>query len=209
MITNFIVVFPSFNGVVFVRVEHTRPLEQSFLVIAIQGAPADEIRGIIDAAAADILRLSRIRAEGTCAIYHIPREVRSDDSIGRDSSLHPVLQGPEHIEGVRTSATAAMMYARRHEESGELQRILTESIGHVEEVPNRANRRGQRIGPAVPHEEFASIGFEQGQIGIGGVHEVARRNDPLRVGVEVERQGIESGTEDEGPEVSIRGTEVN
>ncbi len=29
-----------------------RPFEQSFLVVAIQGAPTDEIRGIIDAAAA-------------------------------------------------------------------------------------------------------------------------------------------------------------
>ena len=71
---------------------------QSFLVVAIQTAPADEIRGIIDAAAADVLRLPRIGAKRTGAIDYIPREVRSDDSIGRDSALDPVLQGREHIE---------------------------------------------------------------------------------------------------------------
>src|SRR5439155_395549 len=75
---------------------------QSFLVVAIQSAPADEIRGIVDAAAADILRLARIGAKRTGAIDHSPRHVRSDDSIGCDSALDPVLQGPEHIEVVRT-----------------------------------------------------------------------------------------------------------
>src|SRR6266550_5816887 len=108
-------------------------LHTSFLVVVIQSAPADEIRGIIDAAAADILRLSRIGAKGTGAIDHIPRHVRSDDSIRRDSALDPVLQGPEHIEIVRTRTTTAMVYAGRHEESGELQRILTESIDYVRE----------------------------------------------------------------------------
>ena len=64
---------------------------QSFLVVAIQSAPADEIRGIIDAAAADVFRLPRIGAKGTSAIDHIPREVRGDDSIRRDSdSAQPV-----------------------------------------------------------------------------------------------------------------------
>ncbi len=158
-----------------------RPFEQSFLVVAIQGAPADEILGIIDAAAADILRLSWIGAKRTGAIDHIPRDVRSDDSIRRDSELDPVLQGREHIEVVRTRTTTAMLYAWRHKEPGELQRILTESIDRVEEVSNRANRRGHRIGPAVPHEEFASVRLEQGQIRIGGVQEVARRDDPCRV----------------------------
>jgi hypothetical protein len=38
--------------------------------------------------------------------------VRSDDSIGRDSALDPVLQGSEHIEVVRTRTTTAMVYAR-------------------------------------------------------------------------------------------------
>ena len=102
-----------------------------------------------------------------------------------------------------------MVYAGRHEESGELQSILTESIDYVEEISNRANRCDDRIRPAVPDEEFASIRFEQGQIGIGGVQEVARRDHPRRVGVEVERQGIEIRTEDERPEVSVRASEVH
>ncbi len=71
---------------------------------------------------------------------HIPREVRSDDSIGRDSLLDPVRQRREHIEIVRTRTTTAMVYAGRHEESGELQRILTESIDYVREFSLRLLR---------------------------------------------------------------------
>jgi hypothetical protein len=55
-----------------------------------------------------------------------------------------------------------MVYAGSHEEPGELERILTESIDDVEGVSNRANRRGHRIGPAVPPEEFAPLRFETG-----------------------------------------------
>jgi len=66
--------------------------------------------------------------------------VRSDDSIGRDSLLDPVRQRREHIEIVRTRTTTAMVYAGRHEESGELQRILTESIDYVREFSLRLLR---------------------------------------------------------------------
>src|SRR5262249_20823981 len=102
-----------------------------------------------------------------------------------------------------------MVYAGYHEESGKLQRILTESIDYVEEISDRANGRDHRIGPSVPHEELASVRLEQGQIGIGGVQEVAGRDDPRYVGVEAERQSVEIRTEHEIPEVCVRGCEVH
>src|SRR5215813_6005104 len=102
-----------------------------------------------------------------------------------------------------------MVYAWRHKESGELQRILTESIDYVEEILDRANGRDHRIGPSVPHKELASVRLEQGQIGIGGVQEVASRDDPRHVGVEVERQSVEIRTEHEVPEVCVRRCEVH
>src|SRR5262249_12357690 len=91
----------------------------------------------------------------------------------------------------------------RHKESGELRCIFTESIDNVEKISNHANRRGYGIGPPVPHEEFAPVSLKLRQVGIGGVHEFARRQNPRGIGVKVESQGIPTRTEDKDPEVCV------
>src|SRR3989442_12124431 len=103
---------------------HRRHLTRSFFVVILVASAADEIRRVIDATSADVSCLLRIGAKRTGPIDHVPCHARCDDSVGSDSFLHPVLQRREHVEGVRTGTTNAMVYAGGHKEPEELGNLL-------------------------------------------------------------------------------------
>src|SRR5947209_3883329 len=190
---------------------HRRHLTRSFFVVILVASAADEIRRVIDATSADVSCLLRIGAKRTGPIDHVPCHVQCDDSVGSDSFLPPVLQRREHVEGVRTGTTNAMVYAGCHKEPEELGNLLiliadvridipTEIVGRFQEVLNRAEGRERRVRPAVPHNQLATVCPESGQVGVRRIQEFACRSQPPGVGVKVKSERVETRSEDEKPQ---------
>src|SRR5262249_52002941 len=77
---------------------------------------ADEVRGLVDAAAAGVGGDLRIRTQRTRAIDGAAGPMRRDDAYWRLALLDPLLDGARRVESVGSFAAAAMPHARRHEE---------------------------------------------------------------------------------------------
>src|SRR5262249_13733310 len=80
-------------------------------------ALANEVRRIVGAADALVLRKLRIRAQGPRHIYSIISDVISGQLLRRNSRFAPSLERAYEVDLIRSRTAAAVLHAGRHEEA--------------------------------------------------------------------------------------------
>src|SRR5688572_4372909 len=136
-----------------------------------ESGAAREVRRVIGAAAALVLRDERIRAQR-------PRPcdrstliaARGRQRFRRLAVLHPGEQRLHQTGRLRTGATGAMRDTGRHEESNELRRLLRAAhlLLHARVVVDAAFSGDQLVGPSVPDDDLAAAIAERREVGIIG-----------------------------------------
>ena len=137
---------------------------------------ADEVCGVVDAAAAAVARLLWIRTEG-------PRPPRpwgssgrsSDDAVGRDAALNPIDDGPEGVKFAGRRAEKAVPQAGHGEQLDELTRLIAgRSVDRV--VPgDRVVDREYAVAGALIDDQLAAVRAEGRAVGRAGSREPHRR----------------------------------
>src|SRR6185436_12307272 len=122
---------------------------------------APEAGGLVDAAAARVLRDERVRAQRSRAINFSVQGVRRDDGGRRFPLLDPVLELRQHVELIRPRAAAAVMHAGYEIEARETVGFFlsADRLRHLLVVIERAVGADRGIRPAVIHDDLAAAAF--------------------------------------------------
>ena len=190
------------------------PARQSVAGVSAEGlfgALAGEVRRVVDAARAFVAGdlgpgAQRARADGLPV-----HDARGSDRGRRFARFHPMHEGRDAIEGARPNATTAMEHAGDHEQAREFGRRRAHLCHYVLVVFEAHAGIELRVGPSEVHEQLAAALTEGGEIGIGGVENLASEGKVVIVLVDVKllhRVGFSkagqrrAGTEDESNEAA-------
>ena len=143
---------------------------------------ADEIRGVVRAAGALVLRDERVLAQRPRARDGARLIApRGRQRVRRLAVLDPRHQRVEHAGRLRPGAAGAMRDARREIEAREVRRLLRAAhlLLHALVVIDRAVGGDELIGPAVPDDRLAAAIAEGAQVRIVGADDDAVLLDGL------------------------------
>src|SRR5262249_22884584 len=147
--------------------------------------PADEVLGVLEAAAAIVPDGLRIGADGSRSTGKV--RARGDHLLGRDALLHPVHHRRQRLAAIPPGSPAA---ARAHEPGearryvGELAAVPWGAVAHVAEFGDALRERRGGAPRAVIPEAFPAVLAEDGEIGVVGIEEgVLREARGVRVEV--------------------------
>src|SRR3954470_1525374 len=141
------------------------------LVIVVAVSAANEVRFRLDAAAARVVCVLRIRTErARTARERVARErvlsggagSRADDTLRRDAVLHPVHERRERIDQARRRSAAAVVGARHEKEARELLRLLEvfpamHRVIHLGVPVHHVLRRERSAGLRLPDDQLAAL----------------------------------------------------
>src|SRR5437899_1673739 len=142
---------------------------------------AYEIRRVVRAPAAFVIRGLRIRTQEARATAALAESFRGDHLLRRHARLHPALQRRGHIvirvrernaalsERARSRSSRAMLHPGDHEETyGFPGVLLSHFLEDAVVIVDRVTGGDGRVAPAVEQDQLAAALLERRQIGIVG-----------------------------------------
>src|SRR6266567_5648537 len=104
----------------------------------------------------------RVGTQRPRPVYRTARKVRRDDQLGRPRLLHPLLDGPHHVETAGPFSASTVSHSRHHEETRETRGLVgpAHRVHYALVIVDAVLRRDQRVAPTVIEQQLPAVPHE-------------------------------------------------